>query len=63
MVPGLSDDNLRSSIRQIYVENHLKSSRKWIKKLSLNLRGVCLIQVHVCSEEAYASKSGRTPTS
>ena len=43
MVPGLSDDNSRSLIWQTCVENHLESSRKRIKKLSLNLRGMRLI--------------------
>ncbi len=40
MVPGLSDDNLRSLIWRMCVENHLENSRKQVEKLPLNLIGV-----------------------
>ncbi len=39
MVPGLSDDNLRSLIWRMCVENHLESSRKRVEKLPFNLMG------------------------
>ena len=35
MVPSLSDDNLRSLIWWMWVENHLESSRKRVEKLPL----------------------------
>ena len=40
MVPNLSNDNLRSFIRQMCIENHLESSKKQIEKLPFNLIGV-----------------------
>ena len=43
MVLGLNDDCSRSLLWQKCVENHLESSRKLIKILSLNLRGVRFI--------------------
>ena len=41
MVPDLNDDNLRSLIKRMCVENHPESSRKRVEKLPFNLVGVC----------------------
>ncbi len=40
MVPGLSDDNLRSLIRQMCVENNPEGYKKRVREVAFNLIGM-----------------------